>query len=294
MSSGAHDRDALAEHLKAQGISTGLALSAARPPAEVLPRMGLLGGQPAGDRAGGGRDPVAADVPGPDGVSSSSGWPRRSERSAPLRPDADAGTRHAAESTVDHARSAGHRPAGSKRIWIDLDNTPHVPFFVPIIRALEREGHSVIVTARDAFQVCSLADYHGLEVPEGRAALRCQQGHEGRRHSLAGRATAPDRPARAAAHIDVARVPAAGVAVVSARHPEHAACSTTSTRWRLPFVKPALGVAPDVNRRSRVGQGVQVRPSYLPRAEGGRVRSDVPAGPVNPGPTRRRQPTRSW
>jgi hypothetical protein len=43
-----------------------------------------------------------------------------------------------------------------------LDNTPHVPFFLPIIRALEREGHSVIVTARDAFQVCALADYHGL------------------------------------------------------------------------------------------------------------------------------------
>ena len=50
----------------------------------------------------------------------------------------------------------------SKTVWVDLDNTPHVPFFVPIIRALEREGHRVIVTARDAFQVCSLAAYHGL------------------------------------------------------------------------------------------------------------------------------------
>jgi hypothetical protein len=50
-----------------------------------------------------------------------------------------------------------------KRIWIDLDNTPHVPFFLPIIRALECEGHRVTVTVRDAFQVCSLADYHGLE-----------------------------------------------------------------------------------------------------------------------------------
>ena len=50
-----------------------------------------------------------------------------------------------------------------KRVWIDLDNTPHVPFFLPIIRALECEGHSVLVTARDAFQVCSLAEYHGLK-----------------------------------------------------------------------------------------------------------------------------------
>lgn len=52
--------------------------------------------------------------------------------------------------------------AASRRIWVDLDNTPHVPFFVPIIRELEREGHSVMVTARDAFQVCAVADYHGL------------------------------------------------------------------------------------------------------------------------------------
>lgn len=49
-----------------------------------------------------------------------------------------------------------------KKVWIDLDNTPHVPLFLPIIRALESEGHIVIVTARDAFQVCALADYHGL------------------------------------------------------------------------------------------------------------------------------------
>jgi hypothetical protein len=49
-----------------------------------------------------------------------------------------------------------------KRIWIDLDNTPHVPFFQPIIRELERAGHTVVVTARDAFQVCSLADHHGV------------------------------------------------------------------------------------------------------------------------------------
>lgn len=53
-------------------------------------------------------------------------------------------------------------PVASKRIWIDLDNTPHVPFFLPIIRELRCQGHSVIVTARDAFQVCGLADYHGL------------------------------------------------------------------------------------------------------------------------------------
>lgn len=48
--------------------------------------------------------------------------------------------------------------SASKRIWVDLDNSPHVPFFVPIMKELERRGHTVTLTARDAFQVCELAD----------------------------------------------------------------------------------------------------------------------------------------
>ena len=48
------------------------------------------------------------------------------------------------------------------KIWIDLDNTPHIPFFMPIISALEQCGHQVVLTARDAFQVCELADKRGL------------------------------------------------------------------------------------------------------------------------------------
>ena len=48
------------------------------------------------------------------------------------------------------------------KIWIDLDNSPHVPFFMPIMKELEARGHSVFVTTRDCFQVCSLADLHQL------------------------------------------------------------------------------------------------------------------------------------
>ncbi len=48
------------------------------------------------------------------------------------------------------------------KIWIDLDNTPHVPFFKPIIRELENRGYTVVLTARDAFQVCELATLYGL------------------------------------------------------------------------------------------------------------------------------------
>lgn len=50
----------------------------------------------------------------------------------------------------------------SRKIWIDLDNSPHVPFFIPIIRELEKRGCKVFLTTRDCFQVCGLADYHKL------------------------------------------------------------------------------------------------------------------------------------
>jgi len=49
------------------------------------------------------------------------------------------------------------------KIWIDLDNSPHVPFFVPIIQELETRGYSVVVTARDCFQVCDLLKLIGLK-----------------------------------------------------------------------------------------------------------------------------------
>ncbi len=52
--------------------------------------------------------------------------------------------------------------ASDRGIWIDLDNTPHVPFFRPIIRELETRGERVSVTAREAFQVCELADLLGV------------------------------------------------------------------------------------------------------------------------------------
>jgi hypothetical protein len=47
-------------------------------------------------------------------------------------------------------------------IWIDLDNSPHVPFFKPIIKALSDKGYSIVLTAKDCAQTCNLADRHGF------------------------------------------------------------------------------------------------------------------------------------
>jgi predicted glycosyltransferase len=59
--------------------------------------------------------------------------------------------------------SGPHRIGAKKpKIWIDLDNTPHVPLFEPIVEELMARGFPLFVTARDAFQVCELADKQAL------------------------------------------------------------------------------------------------------------------------------------
>jgi len=47
-----------------------------------------------------------------------------------------------------------------KKIWVDLDNSPHVPFFLPIIGKLRENNYEVLVTARDAYQVRELIEFY--------------------------------------------------------------------------------------------------------------------------------------
>ncbi|HYJ47611.1 MAG TPA: DUF354 domain-containing protein, partial [Pyrinomonadaceae bacterium] len=48
------------------------------------------------------------------------------------------------------------------RIWIDLANSPHVPFFRALIPEFERRGHEVETTAREFAQTVELARSAGL------------------------------------------------------------------------------------------------------------------------------------
>ena len=59
--------------------------------------------------------------------------------------------------------NGGTKKRSKKTIWIDLDNTPHIPFFKPIIAELNKRGYECILTARDAYQVIDLADRFGLK-----------------------------------------------------------------------------------------------------------------------------------
>jgi predicted glycosyltransferase len=64
-----------------------------------------------------------------------------------------------------------------RKVWIDLENSPHIPFFAPIIKELENRGCEVVLTARDCFQVCELANM---------ASFKYRKiGHHYGKHSLA-------------------------------------------------------------------------------------------------------------
>lgn len=48
------------------------------------------------------------------------------------------------------------------RIWIDLANSPHVPFFRPLANEFTRRGHEVTVTARQFAETVPLAEAAGF------------------------------------------------------------------------------------------------------------------------------------
>jgi predicted glycosyltransferase len=48
------------------------------------------------------------------------------------------------------------------RVWIDVSNSPQVPFFRPLIALLEARGHTVEVTTRDYAQTLELLRLHGI------------------------------------------------------------------------------------------------------------------------------------
>ena len=69
-------------------------------------------------------------------------------------------TNHRGNNLLSNGRTQERK---KQKIWIDLDNTPHIPFFKPIISELNKRGYECILTARDAYQVIALADRFGLK-----------------------------------------------------------------------------------------------------------------------------------
>ena len=49
------------------------------------------------------------------------------------------------------------------RVWVDITNSPHVPFFRPLLELLAEDGHEVEVTAREFAQTLELLERNGIE-----------------------------------------------------------------------------------------------------------------------------------
>ena len=49
------------------------------------------------------------------------------------------------------------------RVWIDITNSPHVPFFGPLVRLLRERGAEVSITTREYAQTLQLLAAAGLE-----------------------------------------------------------------------------------------------------------------------------------
>jgi uncharacterized protein len=48
------------------------------------------------------------------------------------------------------------------RVWVDISNSPQVPFFRPLIALLQERGHTVDVTTRDYAQTLELLELYGI------------------------------------------------------------------------------------------------------------------------------------
>jgi predicted glycosyltransferase len=66
-------------------------------------------------------------------------------------------------SGLETMKAKNGNSANHKRIWIDLDNSPHVPFFLPIIEELQKLDYEIVLTGRDCFQVKELVDLLKLD-----------------------------------------------------------------------------------------------------------------------------------
>ena len=132
------------------------------------------------------------------------------------------------------------------RVWIDLANSPHVPLFVPIVRALEEREDEVVLTARDHAQTVPLAldlwptmTVIGGESPAGRVR---------KASSILSRATAlrrfarTSRPDVALSHGSYAQIIAArlaGVPAVTLMDYEHQPANHLSFRFARRVIVPA-------------------------------------------------------
>jgi uncharacterized protein len=149
----------------------------------------------------------------------------------------------------------------AKTIWIDWDNSPHVPFFMPIAKRFEERGYRVEVTARDCFQVCGLADLYKLKYKRvgkhyGKNKALKVLGNLYRAVQLLPIA-AKARPAVALSHGSRAMIVAARLLNIPT-----VVMMDYEFVQMIPFVHPAMIIAPEVVTMNGVAKGKTIVAHY--------------------------------
>ena len=150
----------------------------------------------------------------------------------------------------------------AKTVWIDCDNSPHVPFFMPIMKRLKEMGYGVEVTARDCFQVCGLADLYKIKYKRigkhyGKNKILKVLGNLYRASQLLPIA-AKTRPAVALSHGSRAMIVAARLLNIPT-----AVMMDYEFVQMIPFVHPELVIAPEVVGIDGVAKG-KTRVTHYP------------------------------
>ena len=148
-------------------------------------------------------------------------------------------------------------PWARKKIWVDLDNSPHVPFFRPIIDELRKRNYEVLVTARDAYQVRELLAFYGV-------SARLIGRHYGRHKLLKGMGTCW----RALAVTAGVRKEKIDLAITHGSRACVIACALLGIpdillfdyefAAKIPGIKPTWLMAPDVIADCAKGNGVEI------------------------------------
>jgi predicted glycosyltransferase len=169
------------------------------------------------------------------------------------------------------------------RIWIDLANSPHVPFFHALIPEFTARGHQVELTARDFAQTVELATKAGM-------MAHVIGGHgggsiTGKAGNLVGRAAALRRWARdrgidlAVSHNSYAQIAAAtalGIKTVTLMDYEHQPANHLAFRLASRVIVPRAFPAAELRK-----YGASMR--KIKRYEG--MKEDVYLADFNPDPS---------
>ena len=169
------------------------------------------------------------------------------------------------------------------RVWIDVSNSPQVPFFRPLITLLEARGHEVAVTTRDYAQTVELLRPARHPPRRGRPAPRWGE-RAGESRAMAARLPALRRWAkrRQLRPCPLARVARAPAGRPHARHPVRVrvrlrvrACPA---RARLPRGNARRRAGRDPAGRASTGSARAPEGSPLPGLEGGVLPLGLRAG----------------